>query len=70
MKDFIISKQVKFDSLVHALKLIFTFKIRGDVYSLTYHNIFRITCISKDPKMKVLGLNVDSNLDRNPQHKN
>jgi hypothetical protein len=62
LKDFIISKKVKFDYLLHALKLIITFKIRGDVYSVTYHNVFRIMCISKDPKMEVLRLKVDSKL--------
>jgi hypothetical protein len=39
MKDFIISKQAKFDYLLYVPKLIVNFKIRGDVYSLNYHNI-------------------------------
>jgi hypothetical protein len=34
---------------------------------LRFNVVFRI--ISKDPKLEVLGLNVDSNLERIPQHK-
>jgi len=35
---------------------------------LTFNVVLRI--IFQDPKMEVLGLNVDSNLDRNPHNKN